>query len=85
MRKSSEGLKQSRPYYCTMTVAHIRDQSRPDAVEVMFLESARFYRLPREHANFDHVLKKLRDACSSNQPIKVQLPSLDSEIIEDVC
>jgi hypothetical protein len=76
----SEDQKFSR----SMTVAQVREQKGVDYVEVIFLESARFYRLLKENPAFDEILASLRDAESKGRPVEVRLASLGSEVIEDV-
>lgn len=71
------------PAVRTMTVAHVREQAQEDAIEVMFLESARFYRLLRNNPNFDAVLKRLRDGMRKGGVLEIRVASLDSDIIED--
>jgi hypothetical protein len=66
-----------------MTVANIREESRADSVEVMFLESARFYQLLRSNPNFDVVLERLRRAIPQQQPLRVTLAQPGSDIIAD--
>ena len=70
------------PVFREMTVASIRE--RADSVRVAFLESARFYELPRAHPGFDRILDRLREAKDQGRALKVRLPSLDSGVIEDV-
>ena len=72
------------PVFREMTVASIRERPGADSVRVAFLESARFYELPRAHPDFDKVLTRLREAKEQGRVLKVQLPSLDSGVIEDV-
>jgi hypothetical protein len=67
-----------------MTVASIRERPEADSVRVAFLESARFYELPRAHPGFDRILARLREAKEQGRVLKVRLPSLDSGVIEDV-
>ena len=67
-----------------MTVARIRERPGADSVDVMFLESARVYRLVRSHPRFDHILASLRDALARRRPLTVRLPALDSGDIDDV-
>ena len=69
------------PVYREMTVATIREA---DPVQVAFLESARFYKLSREHPGFERLLERLREARASRRLLKVRLASLDSDVIEDV-
>lgn len=70
--------------YREMTVASIRERPGADSIRVAFLESARFYELPRSHPGFDRILVQLREAKEGGRALKVRLPSLDSGVIEDV-
>lgn len=63
-----------------MTVAHIRYQIRADAVEVRFLESARFYQLLRSNPNFDVILERLRRAIPEQQPLQITLTRPDGDV-----
>jgi hypothetical protein len=67
-----------------MTVAHIREDAQPDAVEVMFLESARFYRLPRSSPNFSALLECLREAEQTQKSVAIALTSPGGDLIADV-
>ena len=52
-------------------------------VEVLFLESARLYRLPNDSPGFDRILERLRGAESSQRTVRVTFDSLGG-IIRDV-
>jgi len=65
-----------------MSVAHIREPKGAEYVEVVFLESARFYKLPKKNPKYDEILKLLRDAMAKGRVLKVQFASLDSDVIE---
>lgn len=65
-----------------MTVAHIREPEGRDDVEVIFLESARFYRLSKNEPTFDETSTVLRDAAAKGRPVKVGLASISGDIIE---
>jgi hypothetical protein len=67
-----------------MTVAHVRERRGAESVDVMFLESARVFRLPRAHPSFDRVLGQLRDAVAHRHVLSVTLAAPDGELIEDV-
>lgn len=67
-----------------MTVAHIREPGGPDAVGVVFLESARFYRVLKSNPAFNDVLNRLRNAAKDGRTLTVELSSLESDTIEDV-
>jgi hypothetical protein len=72
------------PVYREMTVASIRESTGAEPVKVAFLESARFYKLSREHPGFARILEQLRGARASRRVLKVRLASLDSDVIQDV-
>lgn len=67
----------------TMTVARIFDDTGGQR-EVVFLESAMFFRLRRENPAFDQIITTLRSALEKGSPVEVRLRSLDSDLIEDV-
>lgn len=67
-----------------MTVAHIREQKARDYVEVVFLESARFYRLTTKNPKYDEILKRLRAAMAEGRALTIGLASLESDQIEEV-
>lgn len=67
-----------------LTVARVRTPEGADYVEVLFLESARIYRLPYDCPGFDQLLDCLRNAEFSKRPVRVALASPFSEIIRDV-
>lgn len=72
------------PFWREMTVADIREREAAEYVQVVFLESARFYKLPREHPSFEKILVQLRDALAKRRVVKVALVAPDSDVIEDV-
>lgn len=67
-----------------MTVASIRERPGAESVKVAFLESARFYELPRSHPSFDRILGQLREALEQGRAVNIRLPSPESGVIQDV-
>ena len=67
-----------------MTVAHIREPEGRDYCEVVFLESARFYRLLKANPAFGEIIGTLRKAMGMVRPVKVVLAAVNSDVIEDV-
>jgi hypothetical protein len=67
-----------------MTVAQIRDSEGAPFVEVVFLESARFYKLYRNHPAFDDLLRVLRRGMATGNVVKVGFAAPESDVIEDV-
>lgn len=80
----SDKDRHAKRHYREMTVAHIREQEGADSVEVVFLESARFYRLLKKNPAYDEVLKRLRDGMAKGHVLKVRFASEESDIIEGV-
>jgi len=76
--------KRGKPSYREMTVAHIREQEGRPYVEVVFLESARFYRLNVKCRDYAEILGRLRAALAEGRAVKVRCASPDSDLIEDV-
>jgi hypothetical protein len=70
--------------YREMTVASIRERGGADHAQVAFLESARLYRLNKQHPAYDGTLKLLRDAQAAGRALGIGVASLDSDLIEDV-
>lgn len=74
-----------RELYCRdMTVANIRRNDEADFVEIVFLESARFYRIMKNNSDFNDMLGKLEIALSDSKRVTVGLDSIESEIIEAI-
>jgi len=67
-----------------MTVAHIREHEDRDYCEVMFLESARFYRLPKANAAFDEIIGTLRKSMEMGRPVRIVLATVSGDVIEEV-
>ena len=67
-----------------MTVASVREPAGSGPVKVAFLESSRFYLVPREAPRFERILQRLREAQATHRALRVRLASLDSDVIEDV-
>lgn len=65
-----------------LTVVNVRAQA--DYAEVMFVESARIFRLPRSAPGFDETLRRLQQAVGSGRPLRVRLEQPNGEIIERV-
>jgi len=54
--------KHDKRVFRAMTPAYIREPREADYVEVVFLESARFYRLLESNPMYEHIVTLLRDA-----------------------
>jgi hypothetical protein len=67
-----------------MTAAHIREDKGAEFVEVVFLESARFYKLPRKNRKFEEILRELREAIEQKRTVRVLVDFPYGDVIEDV-
>lgn len=67
-----------------MTAVRILERDDADYAEVVFLESAQFYRLSKEDPAFDSMIVLLRDAMEKRVAVEVRLASLASNIIEEI-
>ncbi len=72
----------SNPRERRMTVARVRIAS--ELTEVLFLESARIYRLPPTTPRYEDLLQRLRASEASGRRVRVRLTEAHGEVIEDV-
>ena len=70
--------------YREMRVAHIREREGAKYWEVMFLESARIYKLFKENPASSEILGHLRAALGKKGGVKVRCVSAESDVIEEV-
>jgi hypothetical protein len=70
--------------YREMTVANVRERAGADHAQVAFLESARFYRLSKQHPAYAAALELLRDAQAAGRVLSIGVASPDGDLIEDV-
>ena len=73
----------SKPGYREMKVAHIREPKEADYVEVMFLESARIFKLPKKNARYKEIVKRLQDAERDGRAVQVRFASPVSDVLDD--
>lgn len=64
----------------SLTIVHVRE--RDDFAEVMCVESARIYRLPRQHPRYREVLESLIRAATTTRKVVLQLERSEGDIIE---
>lgn len=67
-----------------MTPAHIRETPGSEFAEVMFLESARIYKLPKKNSKYEEILKRLREAIAKQRVVRALLDQPHGGIIEDI-
>lgn len=80
----SQTNKNNNHGYREMTAARVREPSDANHVEVVFLESARFYKLYRTNPHYKILLERLQDAIAKGRGVQVRLTSPHGDIIEDV-
>ena len=66
------------------TVAKVINDTGNDYVTVVFLESARFYRLKRANPGFAGYLARLQQAEKGAAQVKVQLTEPNGQLIDSV-
>jgi hypothetical protein len=62
----------------------VRVMEDDGGVAVVFLESARFYKIAADDPEFDSLLATLREAVEKNESVDVHTESIDSDIIKNV-
>ena len=67
-----------------MTAAHVRETPDAQFAEVMFLESARIYKLFKKNPKYKEILKRLREAIEKGHTVRVRLDQPHGGIVEDV-
>jgi hypothetical protein len=65
-----------------MTVAHVRAHN--EQAEIMFVESARIYRLLPDNPMYDDALRTLRAAAGTGRRVRVRIDKPNGEIIRRV-
>jgi hypothetical protein len=70
--------------YGEMRVAHIREQKDSKYLEVMFLESARIYKLFKENPAYKEILGHLRTAKEKKSVVRVLMDVPEGDVIKDV-
>jgi hypothetical protein len=65
-----------------MTAAHVREMPGAEFAEVMFLESARIYRLSKNNPKYQETLKYLREAIAKEGVVRVLLDQPHGSIIQ---
>lgn len=67
-----------------MTAAHVREARGAEFAEIMFLESARIYKLFKKNSKYEEILKRLREAIAKERVLRVLLDQPNGGIIEGV-
>jgi hypothetical protein len=79
-----EPQRDAKRVFRAMTPAHIRESQGADYVEVVFLESARFYKLSKRNPIYYRIVKLLRDAIAKKRALQVRCTSPESNAIAEV-
>lgn len=80
----AESQRYEKRVFRAMTPAHIREPPEADYVEIVFLQSARFYRLFKKNPIYHQIVKVLRDAIAKKQAVQVLCTSPESDTIVDI-
>lgn len=64
-----------------LTVAQLRSCDEDSGVEAMFLESARFFRLPEDPGQAAGILAALKRSLAEGTPVEVGLRGPDGDLI----
>ncbi len=72
------------PVVREMAVARVSEPTGADHAEVTFLESARFYRLPKSNHQYSTYVRLLKDAQVAHRRVGIRLGSIDSDVIDSV-
>ena len=80
----SDSHKQEERGFRAMTPAQVREFPGADFIEVVFLESARFYKLFRKTPAFDEIVDLLHDAISKHHTVQIRSASPHGDVIEAV-
>ncbi|MGI9518739.1 MAG: hypothetical protein ACR2NP_16900 [Pirellulaceae bacterium] len=67
--------------YRDLTAAAIRELPDQPFSEVLFLESTRFYKLPKQHPEFDKIVAELRQAIEDKRSLRVWFTPTDAVIL----
>lgn len=67
-----------------MTPAHVRESPAADDVQVVFLESARFYKLFKKNPAFNRIVNLLRDAINEHHTVRIRCTAPYGDVIEEV-
>ena len=67
-----------------MTPANIREPREADYVEMVFLESARFYRLLKSNPMYEHIVTLLRDAIAKKRALLVRCTTPEDNTIVEI-
>lgn len=65
-------------------MAHVREMPGAGFAEVMFLESARIYKLVKENPRYEEIVKRLREAVAKGRAVRVRLDQSLEGILEEV-
>lgn len=66
-----------------MTPAHARTAAGAEFTEVMFLESARVYKLFKNNPKYEDIIKRLREAIGKKRLVSVLLDQPNGGVIQD--
>lgn len=83
-KSESESREKERPEIREMTPAHLRELKGAEFSEVMFLQSARIYKLFKKNPKYDEIQQRLREAVEAKRIVRVRLSAPQSDVIVGV-
>lgn len=83
-KSESDDREKEKPAIREMTPAHVRERKGAEFVEVMFLQSARIYKLFKKNPKFEEVQERLREAVAAKRTVRVQLTAPQEDVIVGV-
>lgn len=82
--KGSDAERHGPGVYREMRVAHLRERKDAEYLEVMFLESARIYKLAKGNPAYSEIVGELRSALGKKCAVQVRCAAAESDVIEEV-
>jgi len=79
-----EHRKEQTPSFREMTPAHVRESAGAEFAEVMFLESARIYKLFKNNPKYEEIRKRLREAIAKKRFVGILLDQPHGGVIQDI-
>lgn len=76
-----ESREKEKPTIREMTPAHLRERKCEEFVEVMFLQSARIYKLFKKDPKYEEIQGLLREAVAAKRTVRVQLSAPQGDVI----
>jgi len=80
----SESREKEEPAIREMTPAHLREAKGEEFLQVMFLQSARIYKLFKKNPKYEQIQERLHEAVAAKRTVRVQLSAPQGDVIVGV-